>query len=430
MSEELAQQLAAEIRAATPLLDVDCAWKNEIVWPQYGGLSINNVPASVAAMFGAALAPGAGALPLDVRLGLQDIRASRVIQVLLDGLGYNLLQDLHAEPGFGSTIDELVGDGLLAPLTSVFPSTTAVALNSLWTGASPAAHGVLGTRMFLREYGVLMSPLSLALVFGGGTLAQSGFDPAQMVPVPGMAEVFNKAGIKTYLLTLKHLAGSGLSRMLHRGVHNTNIQGVTTFEDLWATLDEVMRMTERQRCNISVYWGGLDSVSHHAGARSRRALTEARAQLRRLRDFAQRWRGRADGAVLMVLSDHGHLDTHVEVDTANHAALSDTFRLPFAAEGRARALFLRSGMRAPAEAYLRERFANSMALIDAQEALGAGLFGGGPVHAETPARIGDLLVLCRAGTALYDPLDHYRYKSQHGGLDADEMLVPLIVRKL
>jgi hypothetical protein len=430
MPEELARAVEEEIRTRRLPLAQDCDWLDEVVWPSYGGLSIANVPATVARALGADL-PGA-ALPLDARLCAPDARFERVVVILLDGLGYNLLQELRAEPEVAQAVGEAAGDGALTPLTSVFPSTTAAALSTLWTGFPPAGHGLVGTRMLLREYGVLVSSLSLSPVSSDKRqeLLDWGFDPAPFLGVAGLAQVLAEAGVRSYLVILGRLAGSGLSFMLHRGVET--VHGVASSGDLWVSLDELMESTRGERCLISGYWGALDAISHNAGARSPRALAEARAQLLYLRDFAARWATGDGQTMLVVLADHGHVDYRDDhrIDMADHPALADTFRMPFAAEPRARYLFLRAGLRRQAERYLREELSDRVMVMDSQAALAAGLFGDGPLHPETPARIGDLLAVCREGARMYDALERYFFTSGHGALSAGEMLVPLILRAL
>jgi hypothetical protein len=430
MSKELAQMTGAAVRAHSLPLGQGCEWLDDVVWPHYDGLSIANVPASMAAAFGVTL-PGA-APPLDARLWPAETRARRVVFIVLDGFGYNLLQALRDEPAIASAVDAIVGDGVLAPVTSVFPSTTASALSTLWTGYPPAGHGILGTRMLMREWGVLMSTLGMASVGGGsgGELVRWGMDPSKLIPAQGMASVLAAAGVSTHLVIQSHLAGSGLSLILHRGIDRRNMHGMRSFVDMWVLMDEVMEATRGERCAVVMYWGGLDAVSHSAGARSKRALAEARAELHHLRAFVEQWAGRSDETLLIVLADHGHTDMTENLYHADFPGLASTFRMPFAAEGRARFLFLRDGAREAARGHLRRELGGRVMALDAAEALAAGLFGGGTHHPEAGARVGDMLAICREGVALYDPLDHYVYTSQHGALCADEMLVPLVVRRM
>ena len=430
MVEELAHTIERELRLRRLPLGDNCPWLDEVVWPDYNGLSIANVPATVTRALGVDL-PGA-ARPLDSRLVEPGVSAERVVVVMLDGFGYNLLQALRVEPDIAQMLADVIGGGALAPLTSVFPSTTVAALSSLWTGFAPSGHGVLGTRLLLREYGALVSALSLSPVASKGfqEMLDWGFEADSFLGVPGIAEVLAGAGIVTHLVILGGLAGSGLSHMLHRGVEH--VHRIVSFVDLWALMDEVMEATKGTRCFIAVYWGALDSVSHYTGARSRRTLVEAREQTRRLHQFVQRWADDAGRTLFIALADHGHLDSRQggDINVADHPDLAETFRMPFAAEPRARFLYLRDGMRAQAETYIHEQLGEWVLPLDPQAALKTGLFGNGVHHPETAARIGDLLAICREGATLRDPIERFIFTSTHGGLAADEMLVPFIARML
>ncbi|WP_341647326.1 alkaline phosphatase family protein [Thauera humireducens] len=79
--------------------------------------------------------------------------AATVVLLVIDGLG------AHALDSFGR------GSALAADwhvtLTSVFPSTTASAVTTLMTGASPAEHGLNGWFIHDRRFGGVIAPLPL-----------------------------------------------------------------------------------------------------------------------------------------------------------------------------------------------------------------------------------------------------------------------------
>ena len=69
----------------------------------------------------------------------------------------------------------LAEQGKLAAITSLVPSTTTAALTSLWTGRSPAEHGIVGYELWLKEYGVVSNMiLHTPISFGNdaGSLVQ------------------------------------------------------------------------------------------------------------------------------------------------------------------------------------------------------------------------------------------------------------------
>ena len=84
--------------------------------------------------------------------------------MLVDALSLHRLQRWMSD-GTAPVWSRLAEQGKLAALTSITPSTTSAALTSLWTGRSPAEHGVVGYELWLKEYGVvsnmiLHSPIS------------------------------------------------------------------------------------------------------------------------------------------------------------------------------------------------------------------------------------------------------------------------------
>ena len=97
--------------------------------------------------------------------------------------------------------DPLVRRGTLGALTSVVPSTTSAALTSLWTGRSPAEHGVLGYEVFLKEYGLVANMITHAPAsYEGevGSLQHAGFDPESFLPVPTIGPHLAAAGIESH----------------------------------------------------------------------------------------------------------------------------------------------------------------------------------------------------------------------------------------
>jgi predicted AlkP superfamily pyrophosphatase or phosphodiesterase len=88
----------------------------------------------------------------------------RVVLIVLDALGYRLLQKMLAK-GDGNALFDLSQEGCLVPLTSVFPSTTSAALMSLRTGRSLAEHGWLAYTLYLRELGIASNAILLTPIW-------------------------------------------------------------------------------------------------------------------------------------------------------------------------------------------------------------------------------------------------------------------------
>lgn len=190
------------------------------VYPQYGGQSILNIPSSICSWLGAPQF-GAPALNSEIIASLAN-SYKRVIFLLVDALALHRLQTWMRESAF-AVWQRQTAAGVLAPLTSVTPSTTCAALTSLWTGRSPAEHGTVGYELWLREYGVvanmiLHSPFSFNRDNPTGSLRSAGFDPETVLGLPTLGTHLAAAGVRSYALQHFSIIDSGLSQMFFPSV--------------------------------------------------------------------------------------------------------------------------------------------------------------------------------------------------------------------
>jgi len=356
-------------------------------------------------------------------------QAKRIVLFISDGLGWRLLREIVVtDPDTTQIVADLTGDGTLTPLTSVAPSTTAVAMPSIWTGAAPIATGLVGTRLFLREFGVMADMLRYAPLRGrhrADVLEEWGLDFETFMPVPTLGEELAARRIESTVVLQKDLFGSGLSRLMHRGV--SNVVRHYGYTDLWITLRDLLRATRKQRCFINVYWGAVDGASHLYGTVTEQTVTEVRRQLADLRG-ALLADGVADGRTLfMLVADHGHSPVSDAVVLRDHPALMDTLRCPPGGDSRFAHLYLRHDTRAEAQAYVAEQFPDRLLALDTAAAIRAGLFGTDRIYPEAVARLGDLTLVAREGTMGVEQV-RSEPLSKHAGLSAREMLVPLLMR--
>src|ERR1051325_7749018 len=128
------------------------------ILPNYEGAGLVNLMASIVASRGGA--------PLHAQLNFPlEIQAARNVVLLIDdGLGDNLL----ARRGAGG---ELARRRRRA-ITSVFPSTTASAITTSYTGRTPLEHGLTGWFQYFGEAGCVSA--RRALRRRGGLAAPPG----------------------------------------------------------------------------------------------------------------------------------------------------------------------------------------------------------------------------------------------------------------
>ncbi|MBN1681184.1 MAG: alkaline phosphatase family protein [Anaerolineae bacterium] len=416
------------------LMTVDTPWADEIVFPYYEGLSIRNLSHTVVRLLdGKPPAGRFGTSPLDGRLWEHYWgQVKRVVLFISDGLGWRLLNEIMAEDDeVAQIVADLTGGGTLTPITSIVPSTTAAAMPAIWTGSGSAGTGMVGTCLFLREFNTLVSMLYYRPESGkhrAEVLEEWGFDFEHFIPLETLGETLTARQIPAYLLLHKDLVGTGLSRVMHRGIQHMSRH--ITYTDLWINLRDLLRETRGKRCFVNIYWGAVDGVSHMYGNVTEQLVIEVRRQLADLRDVLAA-DGVADGRTLFMLAaDHGHAPVNAVEDVRDHAGLIDALRCRLAGERRFGILYLRCGMRQQIMDHVRAQLADQALCLVPSDALAAGLYGPESPAPETAARLGDLALISRLGVAVTDRPPHHLPTSMHGGLSDREMLVPLLMRAL
>lgn len=415
--------------------------EGEFVMPNYDGLSIANIPATVAAMLGVNLpkgdawrSPPSGAPPLaedlwsDLAPGVR-----RVVLVVLDAVGYLAFQAALAEDE-DLAFNRLIEAGRLVPLTSVFPSTTTAALSSVWTGRTPAEHGLLGYELYLREYGtvanmIYFSPPRAKVL---GVLLDWGLEPEKFLPVPGLAEVLAQHGVTTRALIHDAFVKSPLSRIHFRGA--SEVHGFITSADMWVGLRHMLTQYRDERLFLAAYWGSVDAIAHLRGPASEAWAAEMRNLAYSLeREFlglltpADR-----QGTLLLITADHGQVHAPPQQATllSQHPHLRDALLLPPTGESRAAYLYPRQGCTGDVRRYLEKHLGQRFVVLESAVALEAGLFGAGPPADRTPDRIGDLIALARGSNLWHWSEKEIKICGRHGGLTAGEMLVPFLAVRL
>ena len=419
------QELEDKIRS-NRLFGFPVTWSDELIFPYYDGLSLANVPQSVAAALGAAF-PDSN--PLLDRVWQNRVpQAKRVVLFLMDGTGYQHLNKLMEDDQelYDAVLDLNGGRGIV-PLTSVTPSTTVVALSSLWTGAPPAQTGMTGTLMFLREASLLANMLAFAPIPGRhpqDVLAQWGLAPETIVKTKGLAQHLHEQGIPTYNVTNQAYIGTGLSRILHRGAEHAITH--KSYGDFMGQVKAVLHETKGKQSYVSIYWEAVDALAHKYGADHAYTNNEIREKIFALRDlsFSSDF---MDGETLFILlADHGHADATNIIDLGHDELISSSMQMSLSGDERHAYMYLRHGRMQAVKDRIDIQYADSLTYIESEKAIEGGYFGKNPVP-ELYNRAGDLILLPRSGYTLADPvLGSLPIISRHAGLSEQEMLIPFI----
>jgi hypothetical protein len=402
---------------------------DEFVMPDYDGGSIANLPSQVADWLGAGPFGSGGLHPEWLSALGGPVR--RVVMMVVDALGYQTFRQLLGQPG--SAWHWLQQRGSLAPLTSIFPSTTTAAMTSLATGVPPGRHGMLGYELWLKEFGVTANMITLQPMAAGrvtGSLAEVGLDQDNFTRSPILAQHLLGQGVDVHAFLPAYIAGSGLTRMSLGRVARHPFHAPS---DLWPGIRQLLEATPNARQLVWAYWPMVDTLSHQYGPSAECVAREARAFGEMLREALLEPLPAAAraGTLFVLLADHGQVDTPTvpEFNLKNHPGLLKLLHLLPTGENRAAYLHCRPGQVEAARAYIEQHWPNDFVVLAQDEVLQSGLLGK-DIDDRTPARLGELLVLSRGQAYLWWASNDDRMLGRHGGLTREEMLVPFLAARL
>ncbi len=410
----------------------DPAWEDEFIAPHYQGFSTLNIPATAAQVLGGKLA-GSPALDSAISDHLPD-GITNVIVILFDALAFHRFQHWCQE-GPDLVWNQLAQGGLLTPLTAICPSTTCAAITSFWTAEPASRHGIMGYEMWLKEYGITANmiehkPISYRLP--GGNLSLAGFEPESFLPVKSITDQLLEDGVEVHAFQHFAIINSGLSRMFMRDAQR---HPISTASDLWISIRELLETRGDAKKYLWAYWDKLDSISHIHGPDSDRAQAEFEVFSRAFERYFLRGLdpGVRRQTLVILTADHGQITTDKNdqgYSLRNHPGLLDLLHILPSGENRLAFLHIKPGRTAAVRDYIKQTWPDQFAIIEPEAAVAAGLFGGGELHPEIFNRIGDLIVAAKGKAYWWWAAKENPLIGRHGGLSAEEMLVPFLAATL
>ena len=379
-----------------------------MVRPDYaGGGFVNLIASIVAACGGAPRHAPLAALP---PAALSDART--VLLLIIDGLGDAYLRR------------EGAGGALLAhrrgALTSVFPSTTASAVTTSFTGCSPLEHGLTGWFTLFGEAGCVAAPLPF---HRRGDRARLGVAPERLFrAVPYLDALARRALVVTY----RPIANSVYSR--HHGGRAERL-GYDTLEGFVDQTVAAAISGDEPRF-VYAYWPEFDALSHQHGNASAQARAHFGALDAAFGELRRRLAG--TGTAVVATADHGFIDSEGTdaLDFAAAPGLAALLRYPLCGESRAVFCHVQEGRAAEFSARARDWLGERARVCASAELVAEGWFGPGDPHPRLAERIGDVALLMHGRTTVKDwtPGEaRHRLVGHHGGASEDEMIIPLIV---
>lgn len=370
----------------------------------------------------------------------QEIReAANILLFIVDGLGFDEVQNLPQ----GSFLRR----HLLQPLSTVFPSTTAAAVTTFFTGLTPQEHGVLSWTLRLQELGVIhplpwkdrkgesLPPEKISLLSDSPTVFQqlcslrsrvASALPQQLSRAQQQLVSAHKTSFSSHVVLPKKLLKNPYNLLFTSGAQCWGANFLWTF---FRRLQKIIHSGEEKKF-IHAYYGKYDDYSHHYG----KDHTKSRKLLQKLDRRLEKCAGKLAGTntLLLVTADHGQMlsgeaNTFIVDD---HAELQECLSAFLCGEPRAAFCYVHPEKR---EQFLQffEQKKEWFEVLPSSEIIQAGYFGRGKPHPRLLQRVGDYIVFPRKNYILKQFLTSLQKKrtfhaGDHGGLSDEEMLVPLV----
>ncbi len=331
--------------------------------------------------------------------------------------------------------------GSLAPITSVFPSTTAAALTSLSTGLTPQEHGLPEWFVYMKEIDRVIATLPFSEVGDKGRDRLVGkLDPRRLFTGTGIRRALRKNGVDCVSFVSSGIARTAYSKLSLAG---SEVVPFITSSDLMASLRRRIEAAKR-RTYFHVYWERVDTIGHVYGPGSEESVSEISLLSHVLQtELVERLSPRAASETLLLLTaDHGQLAVDPESTTYLNGMRPLMRALERSPAGRrippwgsARDVYLSVKERSleSVESNLERHLGPKAVTLQTSDAMKAGVFG---LNKPTPRfmeRTGNLMVLPKDSNLVwyrYARGDRFDLRGHHGGLSPRELMIPLVVSRL
>ena len=389
----------------------------KLVRPSPDRLNIVDLANAIASIAGAQDVPySPGAATVADLVGPAD----HIVFVIVDGLGLNVVNTDHGA--------DFLAAHVVAELTTVFPSSTPTVLTSYATGQWPASHGVPSWYLYLDEIDSIATIIHYSRRGDDKDLGSLGLTPDQAYATPSLA---SKMAWSTFAVVPEKIADTPFSLYCRGYPQSYGRYGYKDLEDAAGAVLKRLRECSGPTCT-HLYIPHVDSASHQYGIghdMTKQVVGVVNGLLGRISAHLP------SNGTIVVSADHGLIDV-----AANAHEIEPDDELVGYLEhepwGTAPSVMLqvREDRAVEFESRFRERFGEDFFMLPTDEALELELFGPGPVSPVTRRRMGNYLALSAGSSAI-----HYNYHrtrergprkvADHGGLTADEMIVPLIVAR-
>ncbi len=320
-----------------------------------------------------------------------------VLFVILDALGKYPLERNAEENGFFRS-------HLVRTLTTVFPSTTACASATLYSGLYPYEHGRFGWCMDIPEEGGRWDILTQEKSEDHSVK----MDKKKMMEIFPLEPFFKDTPSDYHVTTL-------LSDILPGREEGKRCE---SFDELFDGLEEACSSEGKQF--VYAHCPQPDGIFHHYGVTSAEGKAAVALLEKRMKALTEKY----PDTLVVITADHGQVDITGYVPLYRDKRLAEMLARPLSIEVRAVSLTPKKGREEEFLRYMQETYGKDITVLKTSDLISRGVFGG---DSEKTKRLGTYLgvgTFSHAIVLMHENTDCFL--GQHTGL-TEEMEVPLIL---
>ena len=356
------------------------------VYPDYNKNSVYNLACGIADFLG---------IKKECKGNKISIPGKKLVLILLDGLGYNMLKD--------------VGYKIENKITTVFPSTTSTVITTLFTAQLPSEHKILGYTTFSKKLGGVVNTLRYT------------YPPVEMRDSISQNIKFTSAfpNVKSYLTEVKD---KKTASVVPKGIENAEftmathgrVSATKTYSNYWDALYEFNNILNGNFDFVYFYVPDIDTLAHKYGPSSlpvKQAIKDIYEGVKQIASYYKDY-------TFIITSDHGHVEVSSYILLNSDNELLELLDLP--PYGDSRALFFITRFELKTFLYHKYPDLKVFDKLDFEK-----LVGTDNIYADFIAVPIDNKVYIYSFKEEMN--DYAKLKGHHGGLSEDEMYVPLVV---
>lgn len=372
-------------------------------------------------------------LPRDV-FGEFNEQYDNVVLFIIDGFGWSLFNKLHT--------DNLVPNGLLhksviSQLTAQFPSTTAAELTSIHTGMSVEETGIYEWFYYDKTVDAIISPLLFSLPPDKtrNSLLDKNVDPKAIFPFTTFYEHLNSKGVTSSVFTPQAFSPSVYNETLLKGANGIWYENL---ESGLATLVHNLNEEKNKSYNL-FYFDKIDSVGHKKGPMSTESIDEAKDFLVKVHNCLQGLTTQRK-TLFIFTADHGQIEVNPEKTIYLNEVMpgleeklrTNKIGTPLIPAGGCRDMFLYVKPE-----YIDWFYTNLTLKLDGVanvyktlDLVNLGFWQNNVNIPLLKERVGDIVIIPNAENIVWwdnaEKQFTMKHVGHHGGLSAEEMIIPFI----